>query len=243
MWTTENKICKFGEPMTKNQTSDIIEAVDVHKTYQTGKLDIEALRGVSLKVQTGEIIAIMGTSGCGKTTLLNCLSSLDDISSGKVMIEGKDLAALSDNAKADLRSKKMGFIFQSYNLLPVLSAVENVELPLMVGGFKRSEARKKAIESLELVGLDGREHHRPAELSGGQQQRVAIARSLINDPLIIWADEPTGNLDQENSGSIMELLSQLNKEHRQTYILVTHDPKVAKFADRTLKMESGRIVA
>jgi putative ABC transport system ATP-binding protein len=243
MWTAENKICNFGELMTKNQTSVIIEAVDVHKIYQTGKIDIEALRGVSLKVQTGEIIAIMGTSGCGKTTLLNCLSSLDDISSGKVMIEGQDLATLTDNAKADLRSRKMGFIFQSYNLLPVLSAVENVELPLMVGGFKRSEARKKAHESLKLVGLEGREHHRPAELSGGQQQRVAIARSLINDPLIIWADEPTGNLDQENSGSIMELLNQLNKEHRQTYILVTHDPKVAKFADRTLKMESGKIVA
>jgi putative ABC transport system ATP-binding protein len=229
--------------MPESKTSPIIEAIDVHKTYSTGKIQIEALRGVNLKIRAGDMVAIMGSSGCGKTTLLNCLSSLDEPTSGKTLIEGKDLSNLSDNQKSDMRAEKMGFIFQSYNLLPVLSALENVELPLMVGGFKKREARKKAYEALKLVGLEDWEHHKPAELSGGQQQRVTIARSLVNKPIIIWADEPTGNLDSKNSEQIMDLLCKLNKELDQTYILVTHDSKVASRADKIIKMENGRIVS
>lgn len=220
----------------------LIEAIDLHKTYSTGKVQLDALNGVSLKVKHGEMVAIMGPSGCGKTTLLNCMSSLDEPTSGKVLIEDKDLFALSENEQADLRAEKMGFIFQSYNLLPVLSALENVELPLMVGGVKKSQAREKAYNALKRVDLDGWELHKPAELSGGQQQRVAIARSLVNEPVMVWADEPTGNLDSKNSRQIMKLLKKLNKDLNQTYVIVTHDPKVAKVADRIVKMENGRII-
>jgi putative ABC transport system ATP-binding protein len=228
--------------MTGSAKNHLIEAIDVHKTYSTGKVQLEALRGVNLKVERGEMLAIMGSSGCGKTTLLNCLSSLDEPSRGRVLIEGRDLFALSDNEQADLRAEKMGFIFQSYNLLPVLSALENVELPLMVGGISKSQAREKAFRALDRVGLKEWELHKPAELSGGQQQRVAIARSLVNDPIMVWADEPTGNLDSTNSKQIMKLLKKLNEDLNQTYIIVTHDSKVAKVADRIVKMENGKVI-
>ena len=228
--------------MPKEAGSYIIEAKEVSKTYGIGKVKVEALRGVDLKIKAGEMVAIMGPSGCGKTTLLNVLSSLDEPSSGQVLIEGRDLFSLSENELADLRAKKMGFIFQSYNLLPVLSALENVELPLMVGGVKKGSARQRAFEALKRVGLDEWEFHKPAELSGGQQQRVAIARSLVNDPVMVWADEPTGNLDSTNSKQIMSLLKKLNGELEQTYIIVTHDPKVAKVADRIVEMDNGMII-
>jgi putative ABC transport system ATP-binding protein len=219
----------------------IIEARLVVKTYDTGKVQVKALQGIDLIVEKGEMVAIMGPSGCGKTTLLNCISGIDDVDSGTINIEGQDLAKMTDNAKTDHRAKRMGFIFQAYNLLPVLSAVENVELPLLVGGVKSKLARQKALKALETVGLKEWADHKPAELSGGQQQRVTIARSLVNDPAIIWADEPTGNLDTENSMQVMELLRKLNHELKQTYVVVTHDPKIGKMADRIIHMENGII--
>jgi putative ABC transport system ATP-binding protein len=219
----------------------IIEARLVVKTYDTGKVQVKALKGIDLIVEKGEMVAIMGPSGCGKTTLLNCISGIDDVDAGTIIIEGQDLAKMSDNAKTDHRAKRMGFIFQAYNLLPVLTAVENVELPLLVGGVKAKIARQKALMALETVGLKEWADHKPAELSGGQQQRVTIARSLVNDPAIIWADEPTGNLDTENSMQVMDLLRKLNHELKQTYVVVTHDPKIGKMADRIIHMENGTI--
>ena len=226
------------EPSNKN----IIDAFNIHKSYSTGTIKVEALRGVDLKIKSGEMVAIMGSSGCGKTTLLNCLSGLDGPSSGRVLIEGKDIFGLSDNERSDMRARRMGFIFQSYNLLPVLSAVENVELPLMLIGNTRRDARVKAESALKHVGLEGWEQHKPPELSGGEQQRVNIARSLVNEPTIIWADEPTGNLDSKNSKQIMQLLGELNKKLGQTYVIVTHDSRVAKQADRIIKMDNGKII-
>ena len=219
----------------------IIEAINVHKTYNGGKITVHALRGVSLKIKRGEMVALMGESGCGKTTLLNCLSGIDNVSKGTIRIEGKNIQRMTDNQKTEYRSKKMGFIFQFYNLLPVLSAVENVELPLLIARENPKTARQKALEALERVGLKGWENHKPAELSGGQRQRVTIARSLINNPLIVFGDEPTGDLDRETSEEVMDLLCKLNKENNQTFILVTHDVKVAERADRVLVMGSGVI--
>jgi len=228
--------------MVESQENYIIETFDVRKTYFTGAVRVEALRGINLKIQKGEMLAIMGSSGCGKTTLLNCLSTIDDPTSGKVIFEGRNILEFSDNEKSDLRALKMGFIFQSYNLLPVLTALENVELPLMLRGANRADAIKKAKKALEQVGLSDREHHRPPELSGGEQQRVAIARSLVNEPLVIWADEPTGNLDSKNSKQILDLLYELNKNLEQTHVIVTHDIKVANRADRIIKMDNGKII-
>jgi putative ABC transport system ATP-binding protein len=219
----------------------IINAKEVHKTYDTGKIKVKALKGIDLEIKKGEMIAIMGPSGCGKTTLLNCLSGLDDLTNGKVLLEGQDVHAMKDNPRTEYRAHKMGFIFQSYNLLPVLTALENVELPLLVSGTKSKEAKQKAEKALEMVGLTEWKDHKPSELSGGQQQRVTIARSLVNNPLIVWADEPTGNLDTQNSKEIMDLLLKLNKENNQTFVIVTHDPKVGKMCKRMVEMESGLI--
>jgi putative ABC transport system ATP-binding protein len=219
----------------------IVEAIDVVKDYDTGDVVVHALRGTDLKVEQGEMVAIMGPSGCGKTTLLNCLSGIDEINEGDIFIEGIGLAGMSDKEKTDHRAKRMGFIFQAYNLLPVLSAVENVELPLLVSGVKPKVAREKALEALDLVGLREWAAHKPAEMSGGQQQRVTIARALVNEPAIIWADEPTGNLDKENSRQIMELLVRLNEELGQTYIVVTHDPEIGHMAHRIVHMDEGVI--
>ncbi|MCK4366389.1 MAG: ABC transporter ATP-binding protein [Thermoplasmata archaeon] len=221
------------------KTDVIIEGKNVHKTYDTGRIKVQALRGVDLSVKRGEMVSIMGPSGCGKTTLLNCFSGIDDMTEGDVKIEGKSLREMSDNEKTDHRAGRMGFIFQAYNLLPVLTAVENVELPLLVSGVNPKMAREKAIGILEVVGLEKRKNQKPAELSGGEQQRVTIARSLVNNPAIVWADEPTGNLDAETSGQIMELLCRMNKENKQTFVIVSHDPAVGEMADRVFKMRDG----
>jgi putative ABC transport system ATP-binding protein len=220
----------------------IIRGVDAHKVYNSGPVTVHALRGVNLAIPRGEMVAIMGPSGCGKTTLLNCFSGLDDLTSGEVKIEGISLSGMDDDAKSRYRSRRMGFVFQSYNLLPVLSAAENVELPLLVAKVPAKEARRRALSLIGQVELDGWAGHKPAQLSAGQQQRVAIARALVNDPAIVWADEPTGNLDSETSAQIMELLARLNREQRQTLVLVTHDAIVSSRAHRILRMRNGQIV-
>lgn len=193
-----------------NNPDPIIEAEGIQKTYDTGRVKVHALRGVDLQVTRGEMLAVMGPSGCGKTTLLNCLSGLDDIDTGVIRIGGADLASMSDNVRTRYRATRMGYVFQFYNLLPVLTVIENVELPLLVARTKSSEARARARTTIEVVGLSEWEQHYPSELSGGQQQRVTIARALVNQPEIVWGDEPTGNLDTENSKSIMDLLCDLN---------------------------------
>jgi len=228
--------------MTTEAPAPIVRAVDVHKTYDSGRVTVKALRGVNLTVERGEMVAIMGPSGCGKTTLLNCLSGLDDIDSGSVTIGGAELASMSDDQKTRYRATRMGYVFQAFNLLPVLTAVENVEMPMLVSGTRASEARERATEALTLVGLADWRKHYTSELSGGQQQRVAIARALVNQPEIVWGDEPTGNLDSENSAEVMGLLRKLNRENGQTFILVTHAADVARDANRIVHMNDGQIV-
>jgi putative ABC transport system ATP-binding protein len=218
----------------------VIEGKNVSKIYDTGKIKVHALRGIDITVKRGEMVSIMGPSGCGKTTLLNCFSSIDDATEGTIIIEGKNLAKMSDNEKSRYRAKRMGFIFQTYNLLPVLTAVENVELPLLVTGVNPKLAREKAERMLERVGLGKRMNFKPSELSGGEQQRVTIARSLVNDPAIIWADEPTGNLDAETSKQIMDLLCTLNEKNKQTFVVVSHDTTVGERGHRVLKMRDGK---
>jgi ABC-type lipoprotein export system ATPase subunit len=224
------------------QEENIISATGIHKTYRTGTVEVQALRGVDFMVKRGEMVAVMGPSGCGKTTLLNCLSGLDGFDQGEVVIEGTQLPKMSDNERTDYRARRMGFVFQLYNLLPVLSSVENVEMPLLVSGVPSAKGRKMALEALAMVGLPGVADRIPAELSGGQRQRVTIARALVNQPAIIWADEPTGDLDSETTGEIMDLLCKLNKDNQQTFVLVTHSDEVAKRADRIVRMRDGLVV-
>ena len=220
----------------------IVAASGVSKIYRAHGVEVSALCDVSLTVARGEMVAIMGPSGCGKTTLLNCLAGLDTVDAGTVQIDGQDLAAMSDARRTDYRARGMGFVFQNFNLLPVLTAVENVELPLLVLRVRPSAARKRARELLEAVGLTQRERHKPAELSGGQRQRVAIARALVNDPAIVWADEPTGNLDSEAAGEIMHLLGELNRTRGQTLVIVTHAADIGARAHRIIHMRDGRII-
>src|SRR5216684_1800790 len=220
----------------------IIQAQQVRKIYRNGHLRVEALKSVDMAVEQGEMVAIMGPSGCGKTTLLNCLSGLDTIDEGNVFIQGDNLRDLSDNERTAYRARHMGFIFQEYNLLPVLSAVENVELPMLIARVPGKKARKRALEMLDRVGLSERARHRPAELSGGQRQRVTIARALTNDPAIVWADEPTGNLDSETAQDILDLICRLNRENGQTFVLVTHALEVGQRANRIIRMQDGSIV-
>lgn len=219
----------------------IVTARNIGKVYRTHGIEVPALVDVSLDIGQGEMVAIMGPSGCGKTTLLNCLAGLDTIDMGQITIGGSNLASMRDSKRTDFRAQTMGFIFQSFNLLPVLTAIENVELPLLVLRERPRIARQRAREMLAAVGLSNRERHRPAELSGGQRQRVAIARALVNNPAIVWADEPTGNLDSEAAHEIMTLLSELNRTRRQTCVIVTHAADVGARAHRILTMRDGRI--
>ncbi|MCK5290532.1 MAG: ABC transporter ATP-binding protein [Thermoplasmata archaeon] len=219
----------------------VVQARNLHKVYDTGTVKVDALRGIDLDIHQGEMVSIMGPSGCGKTTLLNCLSGIDDATEGQIIIEGQPIEGMSDNQKTEYRAKRIGFIFQSYNLLPVLTAVENVELPLLLGGIRLKDARTKALEALSWVGLEKWESHRPSELSGGEQQRVAIARSLVNHPAIVFGDELTGNLDEETTHQIMELVLDLNKKNNQTFVIVTHDAAVGEMAHRVLKLRDGII--
>ena len=227
--------------MSEMNNSYIINATNVHKAYRSSQNEVSALRGVDLQIKRGEMVAIMGPSGCGKTTLLNCLSGLDTIDDGTVLLEGESIHDMPDHRRTELRRSRMGFVFQSYNLLPVLSAVQNVELPLIVDGTPRRDAHERSERMLEMVDLADRLDHRPMELSGGEQQRVAIARALVTTPAIVWADEPTGNLDSERSGEIMDLLTRLNKEHDQAIIMVTHDAGIGEQAHRIIKMRDGQI--
>jgi putative ABC transport system ATP-binding protein len=220
----------------------IVEARGLQKVYETGAVRVDALKGVDLAIRPGEMVSIMGPSGCGKTTLLNCLSGLDWIDGGDVLIEGVSLAAMSDRERTDYRAAHMGFVFQFYNLMPVLTAVENVELPLLVARVPAKEARAKALDALELVGLRARADHVPDELSGGERQRTTIARSLVNDPSIVWADEPTGDLDSENAAEITDLMRHLNRERGLTFLIVTHDISVGRKADRIVRMLDGEVV-
>jgi putative ABC transport system ATP-binding protein len=217
----------------------IVKARAVRKVYRNGS-EVEALKGIDLDIPRGELLAIVGPSGSGKTTLLNCLSGLESIDGGEILVDGSNLAALGDNDRTEYRAKSMGFVFQAFNLLPVLSAVENVELPLLLVGVGGKEARSRALETLGLVGLAERAGHRPDQLSGGEQQRVAVARALVHRPAVVWADEPTGNLDSESTDAVMDLLLQLNGEG-QTIVMVTHNPQIADAAARTVRMRDGRI--
>jgi len=237
----EKKGQESGTGSAQAEDGVIVRVQSLKKTYDTGKVKVEALRGVDLAVKEGEMVAVMGPSGCGKTTLLNCMSGLDDLTDGEVFIRGKPLSKMSDRVRTKYRAEKIGFIFQAYNLLPVLTSAENVELPLLLAGRSPKEARKAALEALKSVGLEDWQSHKPAELSGGQQQRVTIARSLVNKPEIVFGDEPTGNLDSESSKDIMDLLRKLNKQNRQTFIIVTHDYNIGRMADKIVTMRDGVI--
>jgi putative ABC transport system ATP-binding protein len=223
-----------------HNADDILVATNVRKVYKTGAGEVEALRDLTLTIRRGEFLAVMGPSGSGKTTLLNCLSGLDEIDSGRVILDGEDIHALSDAKRTRHRAGQMGFIFQAFNLIPVFSAAENVELPLLLAGAGAAESRSRAAATLERVGLGHRTEHRPNELSGGEQQRVTIARALASEPSIVWADEPTGNLDTETATSIMDLLKELNGEGL-TLVLVTHDPSIGEMAGTLIKMRDGAI--
>jgi putative ABC transport system ATP-binding protein len=220
----------------------MLVAQGVRKVYRTGAEEVVALHDLDFVVNDGEFVSIMGPSGSGKTTLLNCCSGLDDIDAGRVMLDGVDLHALSDARRTANRASSMGFVFQAYNLIPVFSAVENVELPLLLAGVEVKEARTRASETLERVGLAGRLKHRPAELSGGEQQRVTVARALAGRPRVVWADEPTGALDSETAAYVLALLRELNGEGL-TLIVVTHDEGVGRSANRLIRMRDGGIVS
>jgi putative ABC transport system ATP-binding protein len=218
-----------------------VEARALSKTYDTGAVRVAALREIDLALEQGEMVAIMGPSGCGKTTLLNCLSGLDSTDAGEVIIEGTALSDMSDRERTDYRARRMGFVFQFYNLMPVLTAVENVELPLLLARVDGGEARRRALDALDLVGLAPRAGHVPDALSGGERQRVTIARSLVNDPAIVWADEPTGDLDSENAVEIVDLMRRLNVERGLSFLIVTHDIGVGRKTDRIVRMVDGQI--
>ena len=222
-------------------TAPLLSATGVRKIYRTGAESVDALKGIDLHVAAGEFVAVMGASGSGKTTLLNCLSGLDDIDEGSVVIGGDDIHRMSDAKRTKHRASTMGFIFQAFNLIPVFTSTENVELPLLLAGVGAKEARRAAVETLERVNLGHRLQHRPTELSGGEQQRVTIARALAGRPSIVWADEPTGNLDSETAATVMDMLNELHRDGL-TLILVTHDDGIGASAQRRIAMRDGVIV-
>lgn len=221
-------------------TEPVVLAKNIKKTYGDIQVSVPVLRGTSLSVSKGEWVSVMGPSGCGKSTLLNCLSGLDGIDEGSVLVEGEDIHAMSERKRTARRARRMGFVFQGYNLIPVLTAVENAEMPLLLGGVRPGDARRRARAALARVGLADRADHTPARLSGGQQQRVAIARGIVHDPAIVWADEPTGALDSTSTEDVLGLLRELHADGL-TMIMVTHDPDVAAYGDREVHMLDGRI--
>jgi putative ABC transport system ATP-binding protein len=225
----------------KDEARPVIELEGIHKTYTMGDVEVHALRGVSLTIREGEFVAIMGTSGSGKSTTMNIIGCLDRPTRGAYVLDGQDVSELSKDERADIRNRKLGFVFQGFNLLSRTSALENVELPMLYAGLDAAERHKRAVEALHSVGLAGREQNHPNQLSGGQQQRVAIARSLVNHPALILADEPTGNLDSRTSIEVMEIFQRLNRERRITLVLVTHEPDIAEYADRVIVFKDGRI--
>jgi putative ABC transport system ATP-binding protein len=229
-------------PYGRSVAEPILVARGVRKTYRSGAQEVEALRGIDVDIWPGELVMVMGPSGNGKTTMLNCLSGLDDIDAGKVLIDGMDLHRVSDARRTAHRARRMGFVFQSFNLIPVFSAVENVELPLLVSGANGGEARHAALDMLDRVGLGTRALHRPAELSGGEQQRVAIARALVARPAIVWADEPTGNLDSHTAANVLDLLFDVHGSG-QTLVIVTHDRAIGARGQRLLQVRDGMIVS
>lgn len=223
--------------------SEVIRVEDLNKTYRMGDVEVPALRGVNLTIDRGAFIAVMGSSGSGKSTFMNILGCLDRPTSGRYFLEGEEVSSLSRDDWAHIRNKRIGFVFQGFNLLSRTSAVENVELPMMYNGFAGKQRRERALEVLFLVGLGQRVDHMPNQLSGGQQQRVAIARALVNQPSLILADEPTGNLDSATSGEIMTLFQKLNAAQEITIVLVTHEPDIAKYAQRRVMFRDGAIVS
>ena len=219
----------------------IITVDNINKTYKNGSLELQVLKNISFKVDKGEFLAIMGSSGSGKSTMMNILGCLDNQYEGRYILDGIDISKSTENELSEIRNKKIGFIFQSFNLLPRLTALENVELPLVYSSIPKEKRHKRANELLEMVGLKERTHHRPNELSGGQRQRVAIARALVNNPSIILADEPTGNLDSKSEGEIIEILQKLNKMGK-TIVIVTHEPSIGEIAERKIIFKDGEII-
>jgi putative ABC transport system ATP-binding protein len=237
---TSQPVVRGNEEVMVNDNHWVIQAEDLTKVYKMGEVEVHALRGISFQIAKREVVAIMGPSGSGKSTLMNIIGCLDQPSEGEYLLDGEDVSHLKDDQLAVIRNRKVGFVFQSFNLLPRASALANVEMPMRYAGV-RQNLREKAQQSLELVGLGDRIDHRPNELSGGQQQRVAIARALVNDPAIILADEPTGNLDTQAGDEIMSLLLNLNREKGTTLVIVTHDPEIAEQARRIIHIRDGLV--
>jgi len=219
----------------------VIELDHIHKTYTMGDVDVHALRGVSLTIREGEFVAIMGASGSGKSTTMNIIGCLDRPTRGRYILDGQDVSEMSKDERADIRCQKLGFVFQGFNLLSRTSALENVELPMLYAGVETAERKQRAMDALAAVGLSGREQNHPNQLSGGQQQRVAVARALVNNPALILADEPTGNLDSRTSVEVMEIFQRLNRERGITLVLVTHEPDIADYAGRVVVFKDGKI--
>jgi putative ABC transport system ATP-binding protein len=228
-------------PIRQPQQQPVIQLDHIHKTYTMGDVEVHALRGISLAINEGEFVAIMGTSGSGKSTTMNIIGCLDRPTKGRYILDGQDVSELSKDERADIRNRKLGFVFQGFNLLSRTSALENVELPMLYAGLETAERHRRAMEAIAAVGLAGRESNHPNQLSGGQQQRVAIARSLVNNPALILADEPTGNLDSRTSIEVMEIFQRLNRERRITLLLVTHEHDIAEYADRVVVFKDGKI--